>query len=202
MRGLAFVIEFLAQPVGDLGMDLRGADRLVVALVNPHREAQLTQIGFDRRSHVRILQFAGERCAVERDGAMHLSQRRCARRLALEALEPALPIRPEFARHAAAHERPAHRRRVGLQSQQLADIFLGQRLGDRREQLRDLHQRPLDAAQRRLQIGRMPLAIDRHAEIALGPEPCPKPRHRAANLHIAPGAAGKRVVACQPRNLE
>ena len=74
MRGLALVIEFLAQPVGDLGVDVGGADRLVVALVQPHREPQLPQIGLDRRPHIRVLQFAGERRAVERDGPMHLAQ--------------------------------------------------------------------------------------------------------------------------------
>ena len=77
---------------------------------------------------------------------------------------------------------------------QFADIFVGQRVGDRGEQLRDLHQRPLDAAQRRLEVGRVPLAVDRHAQIALGPEPRPEPRHRRPDPRIAPGAAGKTVV--------
>ena len=74
MRGFALVVEFLAQPVGDLGMDLGGRNRPVVALVDPHRELELAQIGLDRRSHLRILQFAGERGAVERDGPVYLTQ--------------------------------------------------------------------------------------------------------------------------------
>ena len=53
---------------------------------------------------------------------------------------------------------------------------------------------PLMPPERRLQIGRMPLAVDRHAEIALGPQPRPEPRHRAADPHIAPDPAGKTVL--------
>jgi len=44
MRGLALVIQFLAQSRGNFGMDVAGRDRSVVALVETHREAQLPQI--------------------------------------------------------------------------------------------------------------------------------------------------------------
>ncbi len=81
MRGLALIIQFLAQPVGDLGVDLGGRDGAVVALVQPHRQAQLAQIGFDRRGHVRVLQFAGERGAVERAAKSH-AKSHCAVHLA------------------------------------------------------------------------------------------------------------------------
>ena len=118
MRGLALVIELLAQPVGDFGMDLGGRDRPVITLVKAHCELQLTQVGLHSGSHVGVLQFAGERGAVERPlkshCAMHLAQGGGARGGVVEALEATLPVRPQFAHHAAAHKGPAHRRRVGL----------------------------------------------------------------------------------------
>ena len=186
MRGLALVIELLAQPVGDLGVDLGGADRAVVALVEPHREFKLAQIGFDRRAHVRILQFAGERGAVERDRPVHLAERGRARRLMLEIAKRLCQSGPSS---------PIMRRRTNgqpiagafdLELDQLADIFLGQRVGDRREQLRHLHQRPLDPAERRLQIGRVAPAIDRNAEIALARRAAPPARpSRSTPAHSA-----------------
>ena len=194
MRGLAPVIELLAQPVGDLGMDLSGGDGAVVALVEAHRELQLAQIGFDRGAHVRILQLAGERRAVERPRPMHLAERGGARRGLFEAAEPALPVGAEFAGHAAPDERPAHRRRIRLQLHQLLDIFLGQRVGDRGQQLRHLHQRPLDPAERRLQIGGMAPAVDGDAQIALAGEPRRQPAHRSRHLRIAPHPPGKGIV--------
>ena len=77
----------------------------------------------------------------------------------------------------------------------------GKRVGDRGEQLRHLHQRPLDAAERGLQIGGMAPAIDRHAEIALAGEPRRESAHRAADLGIAPKPAGKAVVVAHGYNL-
>ena len=125
---------------------------------------------------------------------MHLAEGRGAGGDVLEALEAALPVGAELALHAAAHEGPAHRRRVGLQLDQLADIFLRQRLGDRREELRHLHQRALDAAERRLQIGGMALAIDRDAEIALAGEARREAAHRAADPRITAHPPGEAVL--------
>ncbi len=133
MARLALVVELLAQPVGDLGMDLAGRDGAGVALVKAHDQLQLAEIGLDRRLHVGILQLAGQRPPVRRDCAVNLAERGGTRRLALEALEALLPIRAELARHAALDEGPAHRRRVGLELHKLVDVFLGQRVGDRGE---------------------------------------------------------------------
>ena len=193
MRGLALVIQFLAQPSGDLGMDVAGGDRSVVALVETHCEAQLPQIGLHRRTHIRVLQFAGEKHAIQRCRAMHLAQRGGAGGGVLEGLEAALPVRAEFALHATAHKRPAHRRRIGLQLDQLADIFFGERLGDRREELRHLHQGALDAAERRTKIGGVALAVDRHPQIAFAGEARAESGHRAANPRVAAHPAGETV---------
>ena len=194
MRGLALIVQFLAQAGGDFGVDIGGRDGAVVALVDSHREAQLAEIGLHRRSHLGVLQFAGERGAVERRGAMHLAQGGGAGGGMLEALEAALPVGPELALHAAAHEGPAHRGRVGLQLDQLADIFLRECLGDRGEELRHLHQWALDAAERRLQIGGMALAVDREAEIALAGEPRRQAAHRAPDPRVAAYPTGEAVV--------
>ena len=194
MCGLALVIEFLAQSVGDFGMDLGGGDGAVVALVETHRQLQLAQIGFDRRGHVRVLQFAGERGAVEGFGPVHLTERGGARCISLKATEPPLPALAEFALHAALDKRPAHRRRVRLQLHQLLDIFLGQCVGDRGEQLRHLHQWPLDATECRFQIGGVAAAVDGQPEIALAGESGGEPTHRRRHLRIAPHPAGEGVV--------
>ena len=53
--------------------------------------------------------------AVRQRRAMHLAERGGGRGLVLEACEASMPVGAEFARHAPAHEGPAHRRRVGLQ---------------------------------------------------------------------------------------
>ena len=194
MRGLALVIELLAQPVGDFGMDFGGGDGAVIALVEAHCELQLAQIGFDRGGHVGILQFAGERCAVESGRPMHLTKRGGARRGSLEIAKPPLPIAPELPLHPPADKRPPHRRRIGLQLDQLADIFLWQRVGDRGEQLRHFHQRAFDPAECGLQIGSMAASVDRNAEIALAGQPRRKPAHRGRDLRIAPHSPGKAVV--------
>src|SRR5579862_3363535 len=85
MRGLAEIVELLAEPRGDLLVDLRHGDRAVVALVDAEREAELGQIRLHRGGHVGILQLAGERAAVEGFRAMHLTERGRARGLTLEA---------------------------------------------------------------------------------------------------------------------
>src|SRR6266851_67252 len=125
---------------------------------------------------------------------MHLAQGCGARGGMVEALEAALPVGAELTDHPAPHERPAHRRRVGLQLDQLADIFLGQRVGDRGEELRHLHQGALDAAERGTQIGGVALAVDREAKIALAGEPRREATHRAADPRIAAHPAGKAVL--------
>ena len=133
---------------------------------------------------------------------MHLAQRGGAGGGVLEALEAALPVRAEFALHATAHKRPAHRRRIGLQLDQLADIFFRERLGDRREELRHLHQGALDAAERRAKIGGVALAVDRHPEIALAGKARAESGHRAANPRVAAHPAGETVFVAHYRRRE
>ncbi len=79
---------------------------------------------------------------------MHLAERGGRRGLMAEARELRLPVGTEFRRHAPPHEGPAHGRGLALQLTELGDIFRRQRLGDGGEQLRHLHDRPLQAAER------------------------------------------------------
>ena len=119
------------------------------------------------------------------DRAVHLAQRGGGRRLRLEALEAGRPIRPQLRHHAPAHERRAHGRGLRLQLGQLLRVLGRQRLGDGGQQLRHLHDRPLEAAQRRRQRRRILAVVGIEAEQALARHPR---RHRAdvgADPHIA-----------------
>ncbi len=114
------------------------------------------------------------------------------RRCAVERAEPALPSRPQFAGHPAFDKGPAHRRRVGLKLLQFLDIFLRQGIGNGRQDLRHLHQRPLQAAKRLFQVLGMFAFVEVHAEIARAGEPGADTRHRTADAGITLHLAGQR----------
>ena len=164
MLGLAAVIELLAHARADLLADLGGVDGGVEAAADREQPFELRQVGFDRRLHVGILQLAGERRAVERAGAMHLAERRGGGRMMLEAFELLLPVGAELRHHAALDESPAHRRRFALQLLQFGGIFRRQEIRNGRHQLRDLHQRAFQPAERRSDRGRLAGAVARADE--------------------------------------
>ena len=145
---LTLVVELLSQPGGKLDFDLRRVDGPVEPAMQRQQELQLREIGLDRRIHVRILELAGEEssCVVARP--VHLSERSGGRRLGLEARELCLPVGAELGRHAPPHERPTHGGRLRLQRRKLLRIFRRQDVGDRRQELRDFHERALQGAQR------------------------------------------------------
>ena len=193
--GLAAVVELLAQARGDLGVDLVGADGRIEALADGEHELELVEVGLQRRGHVGILQLAGDLAAVEqrrRDGPG--PARRRTRPPCRSCANFACQSGPELGRHAPAHEGPAHGRRVGLQLRQLAGIFRRQRVGDGGEQLGRLHQRALQPAQRRLQLGRMLVAVEAPAEIALARELGRQPADRGAD----PGVAAEPAASESP----
>ena len=148
MAGLEVVIELLAQSRRDLAMDVAGVDAFVVALVDLEHELKLADVGLDGGSHVGVLQLARKLAAVMGPGAVDLAEGRGRGGDRLEGRETRAPVGAELARHAALDERPAHGWRVGLKLGELGRVFTRQRLGDRRHDLRDLHQRPLEAAER------------------------------------------------------
>jgi hypothetical protein len=67
----------------------------------------------------------------------------------LEAFEFLLPVGAELGLHPAFDEGPAHWRRLALQLGELVDVFGRQRFRNGSEQLRHLHDRALEATERR-----------------------------------------------------
>ena len=139
---------------------------------------KLSEVGLDGGLHVRILQLGGKRAAIVRSRAVHLAERGRRRGLMLEACELRFPIGPELRRHAPAHERPAHRRRLALELAKLGGIFGRQRFGDGGEQLRHLHDRAFQSAKRRGERGGILVAL------GLEPEQTPSgdARRHAADI--------------------
>ncbi len=91
---------------------------------------------------------------------MHLPERGGGRGLMLEFGESVLPAGAELGGHAPLDEGPAHRRGFALELLQFLDIFGRQQVGDGRHQLRDLHDRPLQAAKRCRELGRILAPVD------------------------------------------
>jgi hypothetical protein len=128
---------------------------------------------------------------------MHLAQRSGRRGLVLKALELGEPAGAELGRHAALDERPAHRRRVGLELLQLLHVLLGQRVGDGGHDLGHLHEGPLEAAERGLQLRRVLGAVDLEAEIALPGDARRQPANRTADAGVAHDAPAQGIaLAC------
>ncbi len=191
---LAPVVQLLAQALGQLLVDPGRVDRAVVAAIEAEDQPQLAKIGLDRALDARILQLAGQRPAVLRGRPVDLAERGGGRGVERELLEPALPARTKLGRHAPAHEGPAHGRRLRLQLGELGSIFLRQGIGDRGEQLGNLHQGALQPAQGALQLLGMLRLVDPDAEQLLAGDPCCQAAHGAGHLGIAHDPAGQAVL--------
>ncbi len=190
---LANVVELLAQARADLDRDFAGVDRRVEALAQRHQHLQLIEVGFDRRLHVGILQLAGQLFAVLRRGAMHLAERGRGRRVAFEIPELALPVGAKLGAHAALDESPAHRRRLALQLHQFVGVFGGQRVGNGSKQLRHLHDRAFQPAERRGQRQRIAGAVARGAHKALPGHARGHAADFATDIGVALGAGGEAI---------
>ena len=195
--GFAFVIQFLAQPRRDLARNLSGVDRGAHAAAERKQHVQLRQVRFDCGGHFGILQLAGDGVAPQRHRAVNLAERGRRGGREVEFGEFLAPMRAQFRLHAPPHESRAHRRRVRLQAHQFLSIFGGQSLGNGREQLRDLHHRPLHRPKR----------LGERARVVARPGPrqaacahlCGEGACIDAEPRIAPGARRKSIgfiVAC------
>ena len=169
-------------------------DRLVVAPVDGEDQFELLQVGLDRRAHVGVLELAGEVGAVVAHRPVHLAQGGGGRGACLEFGEALAQVGPQLGRHPPLDEGPAHGRRVGLELGELGDVLVGQGIGDGGQQLGDLHQRPLDAAQRPPEGGGVALAVGGQAKEALGAEARGDAAHGGRDPGIAGEAAGQAVV--------
>ena len=154
---------------------------------------ELAQVGLDRRLHVGILQLAGQLVALVRAGAVDLAERGGGGRLVLELGELALPVGPELRHHAPLDEGPAHRRGVALQLGELGGVFGRQRVGNGRHHLGDLHDRALQAAERRRELDRVLAAVEPDAEEARRRDLRRDAAHIGADARIARGTGGETV---------
>ena len=149
---------------------------------------QLIEVGFDRRLHVGILQLAGQRVAIERARAMHLAERGGGRRMMFEFGEFLLPVGAQLGAHAPLDEGPAHGRRLALQLHQFVGVFRRQRVRNGGEQLRHLHDRAFQPAERGGQFQRIAGAI----ELARRTARAGNARGDAADAACRPGIAAWR----------
>ena len=193
MLGLADIVELFAQARADLDADLGGVDGGIESLAQRKQQMQLLQVGFDRRLHVGILQLARKLGAFQRAGTVHLTERSGGRGLVLEAPEFFLPAGAEFRLHAALDEGPAHRRRLALQLDQFVGVFRRQRVWNGGEQLRHLHDRSFEAAERGGKRQRISGAAAGRAEKALAGDARGNAADLGADARIAPRAGGEAV---------
>ena len=99
--------------------------------------------------------------------------------------EPLGPVGAELGSHPALDERPAHGRRLALQLGKFCRVFLRQGFGNGRQQLGDLHDRPLQPAQGGCQFGRALGLVVLEAEQPVGHHARRDPADIAADLRIA-----------------
>ena len=201
--GLAIVIQLLAQTRRQFGVDVGRVDGAVVTAVDGEHQLELLEVRFDRRGHVRVLQLAGQPSAVVGGRPVDLSQRGGGGGLVLERGEPLLPVRTQLGGHPPLDEGPAHRWRVGLELRQLRRVLLGQQIGYGGENLRHLHQRPLEPAQRRREFGGVLGTIDRETEEPPTGIPRGQSPDRGANPGVAadPAAQGILIAPIPGRRL-
>ena len=194
MAGLVPVVEFLAEPLADLLADLGGVDLGVEAPLQREQDAELGEVRLHRRLHVGVLELAGEGPAVMAGGAVDLAERGGGRRRLVEGREPRLPVRAEFRLHPALDEGRPHRRRGRLQRPELRGEFGRQQVRHGRENLGELHQRALEPAERRREVGR----VLRIGQVAAHQPRAGDPRRDAADIGadpgIAPEPAGKAIL--------
>jgi hypothetical protein len=167
LRGLARVVQFLAQPLGQFLVDVFLAYNTVHAVIDRHRDLELPQVGFDRAGHVRVLQLARHHRAVRQRRLVHLAKAcRGGSRLA-EGGKVAVPVWTQFAAHAPAHECGPHRRCVGLKLREFGRVLIRQGVRNGREELRHLHQRALEPAEDCPEVLGMGRAVGLDAEHTL-----------------------------------
>src|SRR5262245_51708227 len=126
--------------------------------------------------------------------AVHLAKRRRSRRMVLEVGELGLPVVAELGAHAAFDEGPAHWRRLALQLGKLGGVFGRQRIRDGGEELRDLHDRPFEAAERYSQFRGVAVTVEVEPEQACARKARRYAADIGADAGIAGGAGGEAVL--------
>ena len=161
---LAAVVELLTEALADLRGDERSVDLRAEPPLEGEEHAELGEVGLDRRFHVRVLELAGEHPPVGTGGAVDLAEGGGGGRDLVEGAEVPLPVEAELGLHPPADEGRPHRRRRRLEFLQLRRVFGRQQVRHRREELGDLHQRALEAAEGGGEAGGIPLVGEAAAE--------------------------------------
>ena len=191
--GLVLVIELLAQTLADLGRDLARVDHRAHAPVQREDEFELIEVRLHGGLHVRILELAGERRSIACGGAVDLTEGGRRGGLQLERAE-AFPANLGRARSSSdASRTPPPWGRFALQLLQLGRVFGRDQIRHGRQELRDLHDRPLQAAERRCQGRSVRLRRAAAPEDPLPGQPGRHPAHIGADARIARRTGGKSV---------
>src|SRR5258708_24572720 len=87
-----YIVEFLAQPLFEFGIDTLGVDLLPHQIAGnrlqgAQQQLEVTQIVFDGRRHSRILNLDRDLSPVLEPRAMYLAERRGSKRLGLKTRE-------------------------------------------------------------------------------------------------------------------
>ena len=144
--GLELVVELLADPLAHL----RGERLRVQARGEPLHEGQqhhrVAQIRVDRLRHPGVLDLHGHVVAVDRRGAMDLTDRGRCERMLVEVAEHALERTAELPAHQLLELREPNGRDVVAERRepplQLVPLVLGKAVElDHRDHLTDLHRR-------------------------------------------------------------
>ncbi len=186
LRRFALVVELLTKALRELLENLLVLDRTVHPVIDRHRQSKLADVGLHRARHVRVLQLAGDLRAVRQTTPMHLPERGGRGGFLAELGEFGAPVWAEFIGHAAAHEGPAHRRRVGLQLGEFSRVFGGQGIRHGGQELRHLHQWALQPAENGFQVLGVGGTIRAHSEHASTGDPRRDAAYRARRARHPP----------------
>ncbi len=74
VRRLPPIIQFFLKPLGQLGVNIAGGDRVIIAFIERENQFQLAQVSLNRRPHIRVLELAGIFPAIMPRGPMHLTE--------------------------------------------------------------------------------------------------------------------------------
>ena len=145
--GLAAVVEFLADPVPQLGQQRAGVLGRGGDAQHPAQQRGVAQVGRDGLGDARVLDLDGDRAAVQGDRAVHLPDRGGGYRPRIPAGERPLRRHAELFLHHSRGQRRAHRRDAVLQPGQGAADRGRQAAVDVAGHLADLHQHALHRPQ-------------------------------------------------------
>ena len=146
-RALEAVVELLAQAGAQLVHQRTGVEPGIGPTDAAEEQADVPEVRLHRVRDARVLHLDRDGTAVARDGAVHLSDRRCRDRLGIELGEDPIGRRAELALDRLGGQLDAHRRCVLLELGERGAHVLGESLVEVADHLAELHQRALHLAE-------------------------------------------------------